>query len=68
VLAFTAAALKLIPLEAWFVVVAAASGGALVESVLGATLEARGVVNNDVLNFINTSAAAYIAVELARLL
>ncbi len=49
-------------------VVVAASGGALVESVLGATLEARGVVNNDVLNFINTSAAAYIAVELARLL
>jgi uncharacterized membrane protein len=51
-----------------FIIAAAATAGALVESMLGATLEARGVVNNDVLNFINTAVAAFTAVELARLL
>jgi uncharacterized membrane protein len=30
----------------------------LVESVLGATLEKPGILNNDVLNFINTAVAA----------
>ena len=32
------------------------------ESVLGATLEAPGILNNDVLNFINTAIAACVAV------
>jgi uncharacterized protein (TIGR00297 family) len=41
-------------------VVAAATVGALVESVLGATLEERGILNNDALNFINTAAAAFV--------
>ena len=36
------------------------------ESVLGATLETAGVVNNDVLNFINTAVAAYVAIKLWR--
>jgi len=49
-------------------VVAAATAGALVESLMGATLEPRGVVNNDVLNFLNTSVAALAAVELSRLI
>ena len=45
-------------------VVAGATLGSLFESVLGATLEPRGVVNNDVLNFINTAAAAAVALTL----
>ena len=48
------------------VVVVAATAGALVESALGATLEHRGVVNNDVLNFVNTGVAAFVAVKLAQ--
>ena len=48
------------------VVVVAATAGALIESALGATLEERGVVNNDVLNFINTGIAAFVAVTMAQ--
>jgi uncharacterized protein (TIGR00297 family) len=66
-LAAGAAALGLTPWLLTFAVVAAATAGALVESALGATLEPRGVVNNDVLNFLNTSVAALVAVELPRL-
>jgi uncharacterized protein (TIGR00297 family) len=51
----------------WFVVVGA-SLASLVESALGATLEAPGVLNNHLLNFINTAVAAAIAVALARVL
>ena len=50
------------------VVVAAATAGSLLESALGASLEDRGIVNNDVLNFINTAAAAYAAIQLLLLL
>jgi uncharacterized protein (TIGR00297 family) len=46
-------------------VVIGASAGALVESALGATLEAPGIVNNDVLNFINTAVAAAVALAMA---
>jgi uncharacterized protein (TIGR00297 family) len=46
-------------------VVVAATVGALVESVLGATLEAPGILNNDVLNFINTAVAAAVVLVLA---
>ena len=53
----------LIPLVSTTVVVAAATAGALVESALGATLEPRGVLNNDMLNFINTAVAALVAVS-----
>jgi uncharacterized protein (TIGR00297 family) len=66
-LAAAACGLGLIPWPQLAYVVAAATSGALVESVLGATLEHRGVVNNDVLNFINTGAAALAAVELWQL-
>lgn len=45
-------------------VVAAATAGSLVESVLGATLEAPGILNNDALNFLNTATAALLAVML----
>lgn len=65
-LALAAYALGLVTLSGVWVVVAAATAGALVESILGATLEERGVVNNDVLNFINTSVAAFVAIKLAQ--
>ena len=67
-LAALGAALGLIE---WSVVVAVVGGatvGALIESVLGATLERRGVVNNEVLNFVNTATAAYVALRLAEAL
>ena len=48
-------------------IVVAATAGALVESALGATLEHRGIVNNDLLNFINTGVAAFVAVQLWQL-
>jgi uncharacterized protein (TIGR00297 family) len=66
-LAAAACALAIIPWPQFLYVVAAATAGALIESALGATLEDRGVVNNDVLNFINTGAAAFVAVELWQL-
>jgi uncharacterized protein (TIGR00297 family) len=58
-----ACALGIIPWIQLAHVVGAATAGALVESALGATLEHRGVVNNDVLNFINTGVAAFVAVK-----
>jgi uncharacterized protein (TIGR00297 family) len=51
----------------WFVVVGA-SIASLVESALSATLEAPGILNNHLLNFINTAVAAAVAVALARVL
>jgi uncharacterized protein (TIGR00297 family) len=57
-LAAIGAAFGLIPSSAIFVVVAGATVGALVESALGATLEGPGILNNDMLNFINTAVAA----------
>jgi uncharacterized membrane protein len=47
-----------VPGSAIFAVVAGATIGALVESALGATLEGPGILNNDMLNFINTAVAA----------
>jgi uncharacterized membrane protein len=43
----------------------AATAGSLIESALGATLEASRVLNNDLLNFINTASAAAIALLVA---
>lgn len=57
--------LDLIPASAVLPVIAGATVGSLVESALGATLEAPGVLNNDLLNFINTGVAAATAVLLA---
>jgi uncharacterized protein (TIGR00297 family) len=58
-------ALHLIPPSAVMLVVIGATAGSLLESWLGATLEAPGIVNNDVLNFMNTAAASIVAVLLA---
>lgn len=60
-LALLAAGLGLIP-SMWIApVVAAATIAALIEGALGATLEARGTLNNDALNFINSAVGAALA-------
>jgi uncharacterized protein (TIGR00297 family) len=59
-------ALGLVPASALLPVVAGATIGAFVESFLGATLEGPGIVNNDLLNFINTAVAAAAAIAIAR--
>jgi uncharacterized protein (TIGR00297 family) len=64
-LAAAAAALGLIAPAAIGAVVVGATAGALVESALGATLEAPGILNNDMLNFINTAVGAAVALALA---
>jgi uncharacterized protein (TIGR00297 family) len=63
-LAAIGAALGLIPASAILAVVAGATAGALIESALGATLEGPGILNNDMLKFINTAAAAAVALVL----
>jgi uncharacterized membrane protein len=64
-LAATGAALGLIPFSAVLLVAAAATAGALVESALGATFEGPGILNNDMLNFLNTAVAAAVALALS---
>lgn len=64
-LAAIAVSLGLIASGTMLAVVVAASVGALVESVLGGTLEGPGILNNDMLNFINTAVAATVALALA---
>ena len=63
-LAAIGAALGLIPASAIPAIVAGATAGALIESALGATLEGPGILNNDMLNFINTAIAAAVALVL----
>jgi uncharacterized protein (TIGR00297 family) len=53
-----AVALEIVPPEWLPAIVIGATAGSLLESWLGATLEGPGILNNDMLNFINTSAAA----------
>ena len=67
-LASAGAALDLIAWTAVGPVIAAATAGAVIESLLGATLEPKGIVNNDVLNFLNTAVAAYVAILIMRAL
>jgi uncharacterized protein (TIGR00297 family) len=57
-----AIAVGLVPVAALIPIVIGATIGSLCESLLGATLEAPGIVNNDVLNFLNTAIAAVSAV------
>jgi uncharacterized protein (TIGR00297 family) len=45
-------------------IVIGATAGSLLESWLGATLEGPGILNNDMLNFINTSAAALVSLAI----
>jgi uncharacterized protein (TIGR00297 family) len=58
-------ALGLVAASALLAIVAGATAGAFAESVLGATLEHQGILNNDVLNFLNTGIAAAVAMALA---
>jgi uncharacterized protein (TIGR00297 family) len=67
VLGAIGAAVGLIPQTALVAVVAGSTVGALAESVLGATLEAPGILNNDMLNFLNTAIAAGAAICVAGL-
>jgi uncharacterized protein (TIGR00297 family) len=60
-LASAGAAFGLIPASVIVIVMVGATAGALVESALGATLEGPGILNNDMLNFINTAVAAVVA-------
>ena len=60
-LAALAVALDLVAAPAVMPIVAGATLGAFAESALGATLEPPGIVNNDVLNFLNTAIAAVAA-------
>jgi uncharacterized protein (TIGR00297 family) len=55
----------LFPRSLLLIVVIAVTAASLVESALGATLEGPRVLNNDLLNFVNTAAAAAIALLLA---
>jgi uncharacterized protein (TIGR00297 family) len=60
-----AVVLSLVPASALLPLVLAATIGSFAESALGATLEAPGILNNDLLNFLNTAVAALIAILLA---
>src|SRR6185436_20807473 len=64
-LAAVGVAFDLVPGSATLAIVVAATAGALVESALGATLEGPGILNNDMLNFINTAIAAAVALAIA---
>jgi uncharacterized protein (TIGR00297 family) len=61
--------LGLVPTVALVPIVAGATIGSFAESLLGASLEGPGILNNDWLNFINTAvaAAAAIIISMARL-
>lgn len=61
-LAAVASALGLIPAWTIALVTVAATVASLIEGALGATLEARGILNNDSLNFVNAAIGAALAV------
>jgi uncharacterized membrane protein len=65
-LAAVAASLGIVPWNALAAIVVGATAGSLLESWLGATLEGPGILNNDVLNFINTAAGAFVAIGVWR--
>ena len=65
-LAGFAIAVGLMPRTALLAVVAGATIGSLAESLLAATLEAPGILNNDMLNFLNTGIAAAAAIAIVR--
>src|SRR5262245_14906566 len=67
-LAALGGAVNLIPVSMLPIVVLAATIGSFAESVMGATLEPPGIVNNDVLNFANTAIAALAAIFLVQAL
>jgi uncharacterized protein (TIGR00297 family) len=54
--------------SAWVIALAAAVAGLMIDSLLGATLEKKGYLNNDAVNFLSTAAAAILAATGASLL
>lgn len=62
VLAAVACGLGLIPAWTIGLVTASATVASLIEGALGATLEARGILNNDALNFVNAAIGAALTV------
>jgi len=66
-LASCGAVLGLIPAWTVWAVVAGAIAGSVVESALAATLESARIVNNDVLNFVNTATGAIVAMVIVRI-
>ena len=66
-LAALALALGILPRHAMIPLIVAATVGSLVESLLAATFEGPGILNNDALNLINTAVAAFVAVSIAEL-
>lgn len=62
VLAAVAAVLGVIPVWTIGLVTVAATVASLIEGALGATLEARGILNNDSLNFVNAAIGAVLTV------
>ena len=66
-LAWAGSLLGLVPAWTVWAIVGGAIAGSALESALSATLEASRVVNNDLLNFINTAAGAIAAIVIVRL-
>jgi uncharacterized protein (TIGR00297 family) len=66
-LAACGALLGLVPAWTVWAVVAGAVAGSVVESALAATLEPARIVNNDVLNFVNTATGAVVAIVIVRI-
>lgn len=64
-LAGLAAWLSVVPGSAMMPIVIGSTIGALAESLLAAAFEPAGILNNDILNLINTAVAAYAAVSIA---
>ena len=62
-----AAVLGLVPPAAVPIILLAALVGALLESLLGATLEPEGLIGSETINFVNTLAGALTALGLLRL-
>ncbi len=65
VMGLIACLVGLLPFSALWIVVVAATAGALVESALAATLERHHILDNNLLNFLNTLVAAVCAVWLS---
>ena len=61
-LSLAGAWMALIPMSAVPLVVAAATVASLIEGVIGATIEARGMLTNDVVNFVNSAIGAGLAI------
>jgi uncharacterized protein (TIGR00297 family) len=61
-LSLAGAWMALIPMSAVPLVVAASTVASLIEGVIGATIEARGMLTNDVVNFVNSALGAGLAI------